>query len=84
MCRAMNTIYDVARLDIDTDMNTSARISSGSIVHLRRWRPIALSNEHRELQSNMVPQSFVQEIHYELHAGCGFFRTNEHRFDTHR
>jgi hypothetical protein len=65
MCRAMDTIYDVARLDVDADMNPRARIGGGSIVHSRRWRPIALSNVHRELQSNVVPQSFVQEIHYE-------------------
>lgn len=69
MCRAMNTMYDVARLDVDTDINASARIGCGSVLHVRRWRPIAFSNVHRELQSNMVPQSFIQEVHYELHAG---------------
>jgi hypothetical protein len=84
MCRAMDTIYDVARLDVDADMNPRARIGGGSIVHSRRWRPIALSNVHRELQSNVVPQSFVQEIHYELHTDHGFFRTSEYGFDTHR
>jgi hypothetical protein len=84
MCRATNTIYDIAHLDVDTDVNASARIGSGSILHFRRWRSIALSNVHRELQSNVVPHSFVQEIHYELHAGRGFFRTNEYGFDTHR
>jgi len=70
---AIDIMYDIARLDVDGDMDPGARIGSRSILHGCRWRTVALSNVHRELQSNMVTQTFIQEVHDKLNESRGFF-----------
>lgn len=84
VCRATDTIYDIACLDVDVDMNTSMRIGGRSIVHRDRWRAIALGNMHRELQANVVSQSFVQEIHHKLHARRRLCKAYRYELDTYR
>lgn len=83
MCRATDLVYDVTCLDVDGDINPGARIGSRSIVHCGRWRPITLRNIHWELQSHVVPQAFIQEIHHELHGVESYSDGTKFRSNTH-